>query len=210
MTFQIARSIALPWLLAAGACVHAAAVRPHDMSVGQHDAAATEEDRRAETADPTEADPHWAEQHRRLAAEHRAAAQTLRDAEARACAGLSLDDRDLSPLAHPVDVSGVRRFREDVRFGRSATTRDAGATIFLAATPGLTVEWLQRIVDCHLARSAAVGHDRRDMLDCPLTLRGAQATVRSVRAGFAVDVRADDPAAASEIWRRAQRLVTPR
>jgi len=68
------------------------------------------------------------------------------------------------------------------------------------------VEWLQRIVDCHLARNAAVGHDMPEMADCPLVPRGAKASVRSVGDGFAVDVSSEAAESAAEIWRRAQLL----
>jgi hypothetical protein len=104
----------------------------------------------------------------------------------------------------------VSQFREEKLVGKNRITRDAGATIVFRATPGLTVEWLQRIVDCHLARNSAVGHDMPEMAYCPLVPRGAQAKVRSVGDGFAVDVRADDAETAEEIWRRAQQISPTR
>ena len=76
----------------------------------------------------------------------------------------------------------------------------------LNAVRGLTQEWLQRLVNCHLARNAAVGHEMPEMPYCPLVPRGATAQVRSVGDGFAVDIQADDSDAAGEILRRAQAL----
>lgn len=163
-----------------------------------------------ETINPTEEHIKAAEQHRELAAQHRAASKGLADAEARACKGISDSDRDTSPFAHRADIQSVSRLQEDTSAGKISVKRDAGATIVFRATPGLTAEWLQRIVDCHLARNAAVGHDMPEMPYCPLVLRGAQATVRSAGDGFAVDVRADDSATAAEIWRRSQQLTRSR
>ena len=231
--FSIAIAISA---LGLGACAHASGTEPHDMSAAQHQAAAAEAESQAaeHTAqvDPnaTQATPPcvssrghvcWskntnpnaehrasAESQRELAAQHRAASQALRDAEAKACQGISDEDRDTSPFARTADIESVTQLREEHKLGRSTSTVDAGATIVFRATPGLTAEWLQRIVDCHVARNAAVGHDMPEMGSCPLVPKGVQAKVRSAGTGFAVDVRGKDAAAAAEIWRRAQ-LITP-
>jgi hypothetical protein len=96
-----------------------------------------------------------------------------------------------------------------VLLGKSKSTRTAGAEITFQAVPGLTAEWLQRVVDCHLARNAAIGHEAAsaEMAHCPLTLRGVTAKVRSTGDGFVVAVRADDAATAQEILRRAEPLT---
>src|SRR6516225_2776158 len=49
-------------------------------------------------ANPTETHLRQAEEHRRQAADHRAASAVLRDADARACAGIAPADRDISPF----------------------------------------------------------------------------------------------------------------
>jgi hypothetical protein len=211
-------------LLALGACGPPAGTRPHDMSIAQHEAAATREEGQATqiggAAGPCQNSPgpvcwsdatsSWAAERRNLAARHRAAAQALREAEARACAGLTDEDRDTSPFSHGTDIRSVSQLREERQSGKASTARDTGATIVFRSTPGLTAEWLQRILDCHLARNAAVGYDMPEMPDCPLVPRGASAKVRSVGDGLAVDVRSDDATSAAEIWRRAQAIhVTP-
>src|SRR5262249_34046177 len=58
-----------------------------------------------------------AETHRRHAAEHRAASKLLRDAEARACTGVSAEDRDLSPFFHHEDVLRVEPLRQQQQSG---------------------------------------------------------------------------------------------
>lgn len=163
-----------------------------------------------EDVNPTSEHEAVARRHRELAAEHRAASQSLVSAEETACAGLDAGERDMSPFAHASDLQGVVRLRDQVvgRGGPSAGDY-VGATVFFRAVPGLTRPWLQRILDCHLARNAALGHEvaSADMPYCPLTLRGAHAIARETTSGFAVDLRAEDSATAEEIWRRAQRLV---
>jgi hypothetical protein len=168
-----------------------------------------------EQANPTASHQKQAEQHRQVAAQHRAASEALRAAEARACAGLSDDDRDMSPFAHRSDIQTVQALRDGVteyerRLGEGSSEGHLlGATIVFWAVPGLTAQWLQRVVDCHLERNASIGHERAsaEMADCPLTERGAWATVRALSSGFAVDVRSDGSDGAQRIWQRAQRLA---
>lgn len=164
---------------------------------------------------PTETHQVSAEERRRLAAEHRAASQALRDAEARACAGLGEDERDTSPFAHVEDIASVARLRPEYAGGRERQrfperfppAKGGGAVVTFVAVPGMTAEWLQRVVECHLARNASVGHVDPAMPECPLVLKDVTAEVRSTGNGFAVEMRSKDPAVASEILRRARLLI---
>ena len=74
----------------------------------------------------------------------------------------------------------------------------------------MTAEWLQRLVNCHLARNATLGYVVPWMPDCPLVPKGAAARVTSTGSGFAVDIRADETDAAADILARANRLVSAR
>ncbi len=151
-----------------------------------------------------------AQEHRRQAAEHRAASAALRDAEARACVGISADDRDISPFTHEEDVTSVRPLAisdADARAtGRLPSEQLLGAVVMFRAVPGMTAEWLQTVVDCHLARNASLGHVVPEMPDCPLVPNGVQARVTSTGHGFAVEIRSDSAATAREILSRAERL----
>lgn len=161
-----------------------------------------------DTENPTAWHLERAKSHRDLAAKHRAASEALRDAERRACSGIAAADRDMSPFAHGGDVRQVTEIRETVQgfAGPAKGENVAGATIVMNPVRGLTAEWLQHIVDCHLARGAALGHHVEGMEYCPLSLSGVDANVRSVGNGFAIDVRSKDLATGQEIWKRAQAL----
>ena len=137
-------------------------------------------------------------EHLRLAQEHRAASQALRDAEARACTGLSQEDRDVSPFAHTQDIIRV----EPIGPG----THLEGARVFFGLVQGLSRPRLQQIVDCHIARADAVGHDMPEESFSPLVPPNVKALVRDATDGFVVDVTSDDPEAAREVLRRAQAL----
>ncbi len=147
-----------------------------------------------------------AEKHRRQAADHRAASVALRDAEAHACIGISADDRDMSPFNHIEDIESVAPFMGPVSTGKVPTRRMLGAVVTFRAIPGMTAEWLQRVIDCHLARNASLGHMVAEMPNCPLVPNGVQVSVTSTGNGFSVMIRSDDSTVAREILDRAERL----
>lgn len=142
---------------------HAAAASGHEAEATQH--AAMYSTRARETRErcprgPTIVDsstPCWtsvtnptaeplreAEQHRRMAADHRAASQALRDAEANACVGISDTDRDMSPFEHGADIASVMPLIVRTVAAREVVSRTVGVTVTFRAVPGLTAEWLKR------------------------------------------------------------------
>ena len=169
---------------------------------------------------PTEQHRKDAELHRKLAEKHRAASQTLREAEQRFCSGIPVADRDLSPFYHREDITRIDAVKE-VPTGNEypatfvevqAIEKEVlgpggllGARITFRAVQGMTAEWLQRVVDCHLARNEVVGA-MEDMSFCPLAVPHATAVVSSTGSGFSVDVTADRQDDALEIVRRARSL----
>jgi hypothetical protein len=213
---------------ATGAAQHQAAAKREEARLEQHqklyDPKATQSVRRCdaaqftrspgepicwlETINPTAVHLKEIEDHRLRAAEHRRAARELRATEERACAGIALEDRDVSPFSRRGDILGVSPL-ESTPGKPVAQGQIVGATVIFRPVPGLTAGELQRLVDCHLERNATIGYDTasREMEHCLLTQRGARASVRTLESGFAVDVRADDPFAGREIWRRAQALA---
>lgn len=158
------------------------------------------------TTNPTEAHLKEATALMQVAAEHRVASEALRAAEDTACAGISPEDRDISPFFYTDDIATVAPLTVH-RGGKTPNSETVGAVVTVRAVPGLTSEWLQRIVDCHIARSAALGHDVPTMPDCPLVPKGASATVHSTGTGFTVEIRSSENEAASDILARARRLV---
>lgn len=207
-------------VLLLGACASSQAVAPHEMSSVNHEREAQREEQAAlahtdycaknapcwtSAAHPTDKQKAEAEEHLQHAAQHRAAAQALRDAEATACSGMSLTEIATSPFYHREEIVSVAKVDKPVpQQTLDQSTVFVGGQAVFRATPGLTAEWLQRVVQCHQARAAAVGFDMPEMSYCPLVLRGAQASVSSVGDGFAISVTSDDPATAAEIWRRIE------
>lgn len=157
---------------------------------------------------PTSAHLEEAERHRKMAADHRAGSKALQDAEASACSGLSDEDRDTSPFDHREDIVSAAPLQSTASSGKAGSTqRLLGASVTVKAVPGLTKEYLQRLVNCHSARNASMGFSMPEMASCPMSVRGASATVESDGPGFRVDIHADDSQAANEILRRAKSLT---
>lgn len=215
-------------------CAGTPGARPHDMSEAAHENAAeshetmaaghseqykpeaTETKKQCTPAEricwtsqqnPSAEHKDDAEKHRKMAADHRAAAQALRDAEASSCAGIPDEDRDMSPFNHRDDISEVKPHVVDVRVNRQTVKKTTGADVVFKAVPGMTAEWLQRIVDCHLARASAAGHDMPEMTYCPLVLKDVTAKVSSTGNGFAVEMSSENADTAKEILRRSEALV---
>jgi hypothetical protein len=213
-----------------GAHPHDMSAAAHDREAAAHEAVSAEHEARYEPGIADPCDPRmatcWnamrtsterhhgeAQTHARIAAEHRSASAALRQAEATACAGLPATDRDASPFTHVDDIARVEPIVEAApgsdaaRTGESVRTDVVGAVVTFRAVPGLTAPRLQQMIDCHLARNAALGHVVPEMPDCPLVPRRVTARVRSVGTAFAVEIRGADAAAAREIVARAGRLV---
>lgn len=146
--------------------------------------------------------------------DRRSESARLREAEARACDGLSETESSTSPLLLPGAVAAAAPLypRTFTNYGLFPDRKLMGADVVLHATRGMTVEWLQRLVDCQIARDLAGDADKAAMRDCPLAVPGISASVRPVRAGFVVEISALAPGtgAAEEVWRRASKLATNR
>ena len=211
--------------LTIGAC---ASGRLHDAgSAAEHEAAAKENERLADAhesaasdappcvdipdiyeicwtrSDTEEAHRELAQRHRRIAAAHAKEASALRAAEAKACPGVAREDQDLSPFLRVADITSVELL--DPSTAEDETTIPVVRVTF-ARVQGLDGANLQRVVECHLARNAALGHDVPEMDYCPLVPPGVTATVASGDRGLAVTIAADE-ATAGEVRARARELV---
>jgi hypothetical protein len=213
------------------ACASTPGAQPADMSAVQHEQAASAHEAEGNqhsdqyqapaqvtkttcdgkhpcwtsVSNPTQGHLDDARKHHKMASDHRAAAQALRDAEARACVGISDEDRDISPFYHRDDIASVQPAVVH-KTGKQASDEVDGAVVVFRAVPGLTAEWLQRIVECHIARNNALGNDVPEMPYCPLVPKGITAKVTSTGDGFAVTIESQDPNTAKEVLRRAQAL----
>lgn len=203
---QVLISIIAAASSAVAACATASdGTRADDMSAEGHEAAAVHW---VSAANPSSQDQAKYQKARALAARHRSAAQALVEAEARACGGVALDDRDISPFARSRDIESVSEVLQgSPQQDNSISPARRGASIKFRPVPGLTRERLQRIIDCHVARNASLGSPGE--IPCPLALKGVTAVVRQDRGSLVVEVTSPDSAVATEILTRSRRLGPP-
>ena len=115
------------------------------------------------------------------------------------------------PFAHREDIESVAQLFGLEQGRRTVESPKAlrGARVAFRPVPGLSQERLQRILDCHLARNAVLGHDVPEMDYCPLVPKDVTAQVLSGGDRYLVDVQSTNPASAQEIWTRAQKIGAP-
>jgi hypothetical protein len=122
-----------------------------------------------------------------------------------ACKGVPEAQWSGAPLTDPQDIRAVQEVKTEPPASETETVvARAGARILLRAQPGMTVEWLQQVAECHLAR---VGAASARVAASPLDVKGASVAVHSAGDGFAVEITSADRKAAKEILARAQALV---
>jgi len=121
-----------------------------------------------------------------LAQSHLEAAKRLRDAEQVACYGVPDADRVQGPFAHPDRVTGIEIVRDRGVFPKGPL-EPVGVAVDLRAEPGMTQQWLGRVVACHVAHVAVEGADAQPS---PLSVANTQVSVTSTAVGFRVTVKA--------------------
>jgi hypothetical protein len=141
---------------------------------------------------------------RNEAERHQAAARELRATEQQLCAGIPLEERDLGPFAHHDQLERVEPLL-DRAFAKAPPNVPSGATVHLRATPGVTVEWLQRVIDCHLAHHAVVGATPASHASPMFAPEPPEISVRSTGGGFIIIIRSSS-LYADEVLRRARAL----
>jgi hypothetical protein len=109
--------------------------------------------------------------------------KSLRDAELGACAEVPEADRDGGPFARRDRIVYVEEVRDRVYPKQMAQT--FGIAVYIRATPGVTEQWLGRVITCHQAHAAATGV--RDAAD-PLVGSDARIKIDATPTGFRVAI----------------------
>jgi hypothetical protein len=104
------------------------------------------------------------------------------------------------------DIDRVDTARE-MSTMKSSLERLVGADIHVRARPGMTAQWLARLVECHQLSEVAGASCTSS--ECPLGLARITTSVSATATGFTIAIRSNDSAVAREIARRAHLLVDP-
>jgi hypothetical protein len=117
-----------------------------------------------------------------------ATAAALRDAEVSACIEVPDADRDGGPFAHRDLIEYVEEVRDRLYPKQMAQT--FGIAVYVRATPGITEQWLGRVIKCHQAHLAVAGAS--DNAADPLVRADARIKIDSTPTGFRVAITSPD------------------
>jgi hypothetical protein len=178
-------TVAFALSLAATGCASQSA-EFRGMSAAEHESAA-----RAAQGDPA------------TAAAHIEAANRLRYDEQVACEGVSDGERASGPFARPGGVTDVEVVRDRGVFPKAPPV-PVGVAVYLRAEPGLTQQWLGRVIECHRAHIALAGHSGQRS---PLAVPDAVVAVSTTFEGFRVTVTSKNQDVAHVIVDKGQELA---
>ena len=102
------------------------------------------------------------------------------------------------------DVDGVDLARETTKT-KPFIERSVGADIHVRATPGMTAQWLARLVHCHVVSEAAAGTCAGSA--CVFGLPVLSTDVSPTATVFTIALRSSDSDAAREMARRSKALI---
>lgn len=138
-------------------------------------------------------------------AAHMEAASKLRETERSVCVDIPAPARDSGPLANPAQITGVEVVSE--RVYPKAPPQPVGVAVTVRAEPGLTEQWLGRLIECHLAHQAVVGREAdRDPL---LSVSDATISVSSTATGFRITFTSNKTDVARELVDRGKSMIEP-
>jgi hypothetical protein len=181
---------ALVMCLAATACVPTQSAAFRQMTAADHE-------RAAQSAQDTTGG---------TAAEHLGAAQGLRVAEQNACSEVPESERDLVAFLRRGRIVSVDEVRDDVVPKPLAPRQPLGIVVSIRATPGVTEQWIGRVIQCHVAHHAVVGTSAPQMAS-PLPTNGVNISVSSTGVGFRVSITSPNIDIARRLVQEGRRLM---
>ena len=120
-------------------------------------------------------------------------AATAAEHERAACAEVPDAERDAGPFARKDRIIGVEPLHEAV--SPKAPAPVAGVAVYVRASPGMTEQWLGRVIECHVAHGAALTASSDD----PLLVRDARIAVSTTPTAFRVAITSNDQWSARRI-----------
>jgi hypothetical protein len=123
-------------------------------------------------------------------------------AESAGCRSLGDASQTVASVLSPDVVYGAHRADVDRRV--SVTGTQPGSVLYLRATPGMSQEYLERVLSCHAAYGRAV--NASDPFH-PQSGNVADVQVASSGASYAVRVVGENQRTDEEIWHRARDLA---
>lgn len=135
-----------------------------------------------------------AHRERAEAARDRKIAANLAEAELHSCKGIPEREREHSPFAHRSAIASV-------------TPQPHGVAIAFKPVNGLSAAWMERAIQCHQARFAALGNPIDYLPGDPTLVPGAHVSVTAEGKVLTVLIETPDADGSALALQRAQELV---
>jgi hypothetical protein len=125
------------------------------------------------------------------------------------CRGVPDMERQRPTFLQSSGIESVRPFMGEQHYVKFTLPQLRGADIFVRAGPGVTKQWVARVLRCHVAWRDAAGLSNQDGFEDPSTVDRPDLSFIETETGFVVRIAGHDKAEGEEILRRAQRLTEP-
>jgi hypothetical protein len=136
-----------------------------------------------------------------------ARAATTPEAAAEMCVGVPEPERSRPEFLQSGEIEAVRPFMGERHYIKFSEPELRGAELFVRSSPGMTKEWIARVVRCHVAWLESRGLTAMHGFEDPLVVGDPAVSFSGTETGFVVRIAGRNKAEGEEILRRAQRLV---
>jgi hypothetical protein len=124
------------------------------------------------------------------------------------CAGIPDSERDHPSALQPPQLEGVRTAMGERRLIKLSVQEVRGAELFVRPNPGVSRQWLTRVVRCHVAYHDVAGASLQESSPDPLLVNQPEITVDETDTCFVIRIKGANKTDGQEILARAQRLVS--
>jgi hypothetical protein len=128
------------------------------------------------------------------------------DQVAAICSGIPEKEWQRPIFFQASDIEGIRPFMGERRYIKFTLPELRGADIFVRAGPGITKQWVARVIRCHVAWHDVYGPASQESFEDPLVVGRPDLSFMDNEIGFVIRIAGHDKAEGEEILRRAQML----
>jgi hypothetical protein len=129
------------------------------------------------------------------------------DDVANLCAGVPDAERDHPSMLQPPELEGVRKSMGERHMIKYSVTELRGAELLVRPSPGISRQWIARVIQCHVAYRDLPGARVPETLSDPLLVDEATVSFGETDTSFVIRIQGETMAEGEEILARAQRLV---
>jgi hypothetical protein len=129
------------------------------------------------------------------------------DEVANLCAGVPDAERDHPSMLQPPELEGVRKSMGERHMIKYSVPEVRGAELLVRPSPGISRQWIARVIQCHVAYRDLPGGSSPESLSDPLLVDEAKVSFGETDTSFVIRIQGETMTEGEEILARAQRLV---